>query len=59
MRGKDCFLKDLKDGSAFRMKHTGGTVYTFFKDGNDYFVNCDKGIFYASPTTPVIPLIKF
>ena len=59
MEGRECFLKDLTEGATFRMRHTGGTVYTFVQRGENYVVTTDNGSFYASPTTPVRPLIKF
>jgi hypothetical protein len=60
MEGRECFLKDLPEGATFRMRHTGGTVYTFYQKGeNNYIVTTDSGSFFASPTTPVRPLIKF
>jgi hypothetical protein len=60
MEGRECFLKDLTEGATFRMRHTGGTVYTFYQKGeNNYIVTTDSGSFFASPNTPVKPLIKF
>jgi hypothetical protein len=60
MEGKECFLKDLKEGDTFRMRHTGGTVYTFYQKGDfNYIVTTESGSFFASPTTPVKPLKQF
>jgi hypothetical protein len=60
MEGRECFLKDLTEGATFRMRHTGGTVYTFYQKGeNNYIVKTDSGSFFASPTTTVRPLIQF
>ena len=60
MEGRECFLKDLTEGATFRMRHTGGTVYTLDIKGNEkYIVSANDAYYFASPTTPVRPLIQF
>ena len=60
MEGRECFLKDLTEGATFRMRHTGGTVYTLdTKENEKYIVSANDAYYFASPTTPVRPLIKF
>jgi hypothetical protein len=60
MEGRECFLKDLTEGATFRMRHTGGTVYTLdTKENEKYIVSANDAYYFASPTTPVRPLINF
>jgi hypothetical protein len=60
MECRECFLKYLTEGATFRMRHTGGTVYTLdTKENEKYIVSANDAYYFASPTTPVKPLIQF
>jgi hypothetical protein len=61
MEGRECFLKDLTEGATFRMRHTGGTVYTLHVKGKRYLVIKEgyNYLFDMQHNTPVRPLIKF
>jgi hypothetical protein len=58
MRGKDCFLKDLKEGDLFEVKKSGGIRYTVFKTGEFvYTVKDPEGKKLPYPImTPVRPI---
>jgi hypothetical protein len=60
MRGKDCFLKDLKEGDQFTIKNSA-TRYTLFVKSEPNYVVHDayQNASYAAPFTPCKPLKEF